>query len=117
MDGRTNIMTPWTPDGAKMEKFHLILFWIKPVTADGITWVEINKAGSYKIELTALMTLTANEHRIEVFKKTPTTPMAGATTFNACTKDNVILSLHSSAATVIFKIRASVTLIKSALLK
>ena len=76
--------------------------------------MEIWKAGSYKIELTALMTLTANEHRIEVFKKTPTSPMAGATSFNACTKDNVILALHSDASTVIIEERASVTFIKSA---
>ena len=59
------------------------------------------RPGYYKIELTALMTLTASEHRVEVFKKEPTSPVTGSGMFKPCTKDNVILALHSSAATVI----------------
>ena len=63
--------------------------------------MEIMEAGSYKIELTVLMSLTASDHRVEVFKKTPTTAMVGATMFNICNKDDVLLALHSKAATVI----------------
>ena len=59
------------------------------------------RPGYYKIELTALMTLTASEHRVEVFKKEPNNPVTGSNDFKPCTKDNVILALHSSAATVI----------------
>ena len=59
------------------------------------------KAGYYKIELTALMSLTDSEHRVEVFKKEPTSAVLGSDDFETCDKDSVILSLHSSAATVI----------------
>ena len=58
------------------------------------------KLGTYKIELTALMSLTAADHRLEVFQKIPVTAMAGATTFQPCTKTNVILALNTKAATV-----------------
>ena len=56
-----------------------------------ITTVEILKEGLYKIELTALMSLTAADHRLEVFKRQGTFP---------CNPSNVILALHTKAATV-----------------
>ena len=46
----------------------------------------INKAGYYKIELTALMTLNKFQHRVEIFKK-----VSGTT----CDKDSVILALNA----------------------
>ena len=48
--------------------------------------VTINKAGYYKIELTALMTLNKFQHRVEVFKKS-----SGAT----CDENTVILALNA----------------------
>ena len=56
-----------------------------------ITVVDILKSGSYKIELTALMSLTAADHRLEVFKKQGSF---------SCFPSNVILALHTKAATV-----------------
>ena len=68
-----------------------------------ITTVEILKEGLYKIELTALMSLTAAEHRLEVFKKTPDPPgMAGGFQFYPCALPDVILALHTKAATVTY---------------
>ena len=46
----------------------------------------INKAGYYKIELSALMTLNKFQHRVEVFKK-----VSGTT----CDKDSVILAVNA----------------------
>ena len=46
----------------------------------------INKAGYYKIELTALMTLNKFQHRVEIFKK-----VSGTT----CDKDSVILAINA----------------------
>ena len=54
--------------------------------------VTINKAGYYKIELTAYMTLNKFRHSVEVFKKS-----AGATT---CDQNNVILALNAMDSTV-----------------
>ena len=49
------------------------------------------KAGKHKIELTALMSLTAADHRLEVFKKSGS---------YSCNSFNVILALNTKADTV-----------------
>ena len=58
----------------------------------------INKAGYYKIELTALMTLNKFQHRVEIFKK-----VSGTT----CDKDSVILALNARDLLTVISISIS----------